>query len=1020
MRPLRLVMQAFGPYRGEEVVDFGRLGPNRVFLIHGDTGSGKTSILDAMVFALYGETSGGERRADQMRCESAAADVPTEVVFDFLLGERSYRVRRRPAQELQGVRGSAMVAKPAEVILWERTGCSAAEEGIPLATKIRDAETRIRELLGFSCEQFRQVVVLPQGRFRELLSSGSDQREEILRQLFRTERFRELESALADRAKNVRGQMEHLKLQREERLRLAGAGDDAELAALLTEAAAELAARAQHVTQTESAARQAAEAHAAAQAADEARRAVAAARSEVQTLEGRGAEIAALRARLESSVRAERVQPAADWLREAVARSAEAGTACAAAEHELLQAREMEQTAVAALAAENGRLPEREAAAERVRYLEGLTVAIEAWRAAKTEHEEAAGAASSARAAYEEAEGARAEAAASLAALKEDLAAVKTAAAQVGGVQARLVAAEENLERCRRLSESRAAVREAEPRLADLEAAETRALDHLRRAQADLTDIEQRWKSTRAVALAGALQPGKPCPVCGSTEHPAPATATAADVSDEALEAGRASLASARDEYEQAREASATVRNDLNAAWAREQSIREGMGPLADLPLAEAEKAVTVCVAELEALVGCSDVNLVEEKVAEAEVAKAASDDAAKAAADTAAAAEKALAAAEARLAERAAGIPEDLRESGALEVALERARALRQDLQAALDTAQQKAAKATEGRIVLEAAAKNTMAAQAKAADDESACRTAFESTLKAHGFFDEPAWRACLVPEYQRVALLEEVDGYRDALLQATGKLRQAEAALQGLPEMADIEGLRVAVEEARSEHSLAIDRHADSRNHLGRLTEVKGGLAEIDSKSDGVRRDYETVGLLAEVANGQNPSRVSFQRWVLGVYLDEVLVTASRRLYAMSKGRYQLERQREVAHRRRASGLDLAVFDEFSGTSRPAVTLSGGESFLAALALALGLAETVQEYAAGTPLETIFVDEGFGALDADALELAVDALMELQSSGRLVGVISHVAELKQVIPARLEVRGGSTGSSTQFVVP
>ena len=162
------------------------------------------------------------------------------------------------------------------------------------------------------------------------------------------------------------------------------------------------------------------------------------------------------------------------------------------------------------------------------------------------------------------------------------------------------------------------------------------------------------------------------------------------------------------------------------------------------------------------------------------------------------------------------------------------------------------------------------------------------------------------------------------------------------------------------------------------------------------------------------------MSFQRWVLGVYLDEVLLVASRKLFAMSEGRYQLQRQREVAGRGRASGLDLAVFDEFSGTSRPAVTLSGGESFLAALALALGLAETVQEHAAGVPLETIFVDEGFGALDSDSLELAIDALMELQLGGRLVGVISHVPELRQVIPARLEVRGGSGGSSTRFVVP
>ncbi|NLD43186.1 MAG: hypothetical protein GX657_06810 [Chloroflexi bacterium] len=248
----------------------------------------------------------------------------------------------------------------------------------------------------------------------------------------------------------------------------------------------------------------------------------------------------------------------------------------------------------------------------------------------------------------------------------------------------------------------------------------------------------------------------------------------------------------------------------------------------------------------------------------------------------------------------------------------------------------------------------------------------------------------------------------------------MQQAQQIAAAQPAAPEPDTAAAALDEATAAREAALTAHADAKGHLNRLSKVRTDLEALETQSEEIRATYQTVGMLAEAAGGQNESRVSFQRWVLGVYLDEVLATAGRKLYSMSKGRYRFERQREAQSRRRPAGLDIAVFDEFSGTARPAVTLSGGESFLAALALALGLAETVQEHAAGTPLETIFVDEGFGALDPEALELAVDTLMQLQLSGRLVGVISHVAELRQVIPSRLEVRGGSTGSSTRFMVP
>ena len=194
----------------------------------------------------------------------------------------------------------------------------------------------------------------------------------------------------------------------------------------------------------------------------------------------------------------------------------------------------------------------------------------------------------------------------------------------------------------------------------------------------------------------------------------------------------------------------------------------------------------------------------------------------------------------------------------------------------------------------------------------------------------------------------------------------------------------------------------------------------LRDIDRQSREVEALYRVVGRLSDVANGQaGGAKVSFQRWVLGKYLDIVLVAASERLRAMSRERYELHRQREASDFRTVSGLELAVADSWSNRSRPAITLSGGESFLAALSLALGLAETVEAQSGGVRLETIFVDEGFGALDPGALDLAMDALVQLQDAGRLVGVISHVPELQQVIKARLEVNGGPEGSSTRFHV-
>ena len=1021
MRPLRLVMQAFGPYRGQESVDFSELGANRVFLIHGDTGAGKTTILDAMVFALYGDTSGGERRADQMRCDSAPPAVPTEVVFDFALGERSFRIRRRPAQQVSSARGGgSLVTKPAEVVLWERTGCAPDEEGRPLATKIREVDAAVRGLLGFSCEQFRQVVVLPQGRFRELLSSGSDKREEILRHLFRTERFRELEVRLAESAKQVRKDMDLLELRRRAQLDLAGAEDDRELAVLMEAAgdavtvasdgveAAGLTAR---LFETElQSARQVAEAFAA----------LSQARARVDEVLGRREAVDVSRRLVAAALRAEEVRPIAVALAQAGARSEQALSDRGAAENALGAAKEREAEAAVRLAVENERQPERSRAEDAVRELQRQAGALGAWREAatdkQTESERLAAAKEASTAATTRREGAQVV----VAQLRALVEAGERAGMRLETSGERLRQARQTEEQCRRLALMRAQREAAAAEHSTLRERDSASLVALREAEERARAVDERWRTGRAAALAATLQAGQACPVCGSMDHPSPAGDGGSGVTDEDLDRVQQALVMARDEHGQAREIAATARDRLTSLQAGERALEQEVGEGGRQTLEQACAEVESWEAEVEALQAEVDRADVAERLAaaverEAEARRASEE----AAAATTSCAQR-LARAEERLSERSRGLPEALTAEGALEEALTEAQNRAEVLRLALSAAVDEAGMAAQERISRQASVEAATAAAAAAANQVAAAEGALYAALTARAFVDEHEWRQHLMDEEQRLELERRIATFQDDLQLARGRLQQAEAAVEGRCPADDIEQLQTSADEARERLDGAMSAHARAKAALGQLLEVRANLDELDRESNDIRAAYGVVGALAEVAGGQNASRVSFQRWVLGVYLDEVLAVAGRRLYAMSKGRYRLEREREAQSRRRPSGLDIAVFDEFSGAARPAVTLSGGESFLAALALALGLAETVQEYAAGTPLETIFVDEGFGALDPDALELAVDALMDLQMSGRLVGVISHVAELRQVIPARLEVRGGATGSSARFIVP
>ena len=380
--------------------------------------------------------------------------------------------------------------------------------------------------------------------------------------------------------------------------------------------------------------------------------------------------------------------------------------------------------------------------------------------------------------------------------------------------------------------------------------------------------------------------------------------------------------------------------------------------------------------------------------------------------------AESAAAAATACLEERQKATPAEFADPAALQTAI----AAAEQRSAALVAAHRDASSAAQQTATAAATAATAAAAAAdelvKADEEVRVSCAELAERLSAAGFADEEAWLAACREPQQVARLRELIAGHAEQAARAAERVRLARAGAEGVtaPDLEALEAASLAAAAAALSARTAAVELAAAADTASRQLER---LEELEREAAAVHERYEVIGRLADVANGDNPRHLSFQRYVLGAFLDDVLVAASQRLHLMTKGRYRLERTERRFGGRSAAGLNLEVYDAWTGIARPVATLSGGESFMAALSLALGLAEVVQAHAGGIHLETVFVDEGFGSLDDESLDLAIAALMGLGEDGRLVGIISHVSELRERIDARLEITAGKSGSRADFRV-
>ncbi|MEU0035246.1 SMC family ATPase [Streptomyces sp. NPDC006333] len=991
MRLHRLDITAFGPFGTTQKVDFDELSAAGLFLLHGPTGAGKTSVLDAVCYALYGAVPGARQSGQglTLRSDHAAPATRTEIRLELTVAGRRMEITRQPPWARPKKRGTGTTTEKAQSWLREYEGPAGTWKD--LSRSHQEIGEEITQLLGMSREQFCQVVLLPQGDFARFLRADAEARGKLLGRLFDTHRFAEVEKRLTERRRAAEAEVrdgDAALLADAHRMQQA-AGDIAEVAlpdlapgdpglaeAVLAWAAVARGTARERLTLAHSAVTAAESAQAAAdRVLDDVRevarlqRRFTEARERAARLEERSDSHREAQERMERGRKAEAVAPALD-LRDA-----------GEAEHRRAVMAEAHARAALPASFADAGAPGLAADARRAaEELGGLASARRAERRLGELTEERAGLDRQERADEDVLQDA-----------ESWLATWETTRA---GLQARIEAAQEAATRAEQLAVRRdpararlRAARERDQFARDTDDAHERALAsraHATETRAHWLDLKEERLKGIAAELAAGLVDGDPCAVCGATEHPAPARKIAGHVDRETEERALAVHQRADEKASEDERRLGVVREALAAA-----SAEAGDTPTDRLAEQEAELERE----HGEARAAASGLHAARERLAQAELEH-----------------ERRVAArqkAELRAAARVSHRDTLDRERALLEEELTRARGAAESVAARAAQLERRAALLTEAADAVRAA--EDAAQRLKDADARLA-----DAAFRA-GFSTPQAAAAALLDDEAHRDLQRRLDAWQSEEAAVRAVLAEADTTAAARRPAVDLRAAEQSAEAAaRRLRDVASAQDAAARR-CAELDRLSARATTSVRRLGPLREEYDRVARMAGLAAGtsaENERRMRLESYVLAARLEQVAAAATVRLQRMSSGRYTLVHSDDRAGRGR-SGLGLHVVDAWTGRERDTATLSGGETFFASLALALGLADVVTDEAGGVRLDTLFIDEGFGSLDDQTLDEVLDVLDSLRERDRSVGIVSHVADLRRRIHAQLEVVKGRTGS-------
>ena len=902
MRPLKLTVSAFAAYKNETVIDFRQLGKNGLYLITGDTGAGKTTVFDAIIYALYGEASGETRKADMLRSKYAEPSVPTFAELVFECRGEVYTARRSPEYMRPKARGEGLTSSPAAAEL--------TKDGQVLAHKSAEMTRKIEEIIGVSRSQFSQIAMIAQGDFLKLLLARTDERITVFRKLFSTENYNRLQERIksdcSELNKEFKAVSERINAYRTDEIM-----DDRELSAYFKEA-------------------------------------IGTAEKEEKLLsEKETANLAAQKELAGIAAVAEEIKNRRESLTKVKADFSSAENARAAAENSFKLAKEK------APAIEADKRRSAEISAMLPRYNE-LAERLELKE--KTERETIQ--------------------------LRTDL---NSFSDRLSGIRLQLEkdkAERESLKDCTVLAEkSRAAAERLEAEMNELNVLSSKlgkyrnTADSYRNAAEDFTAVSADYENAdrlfreketaflngQAGVLAMKLEDGKPCPVCGSCQHPVPA-AMPEDIPTQA-------------ELDSLKRESARLSEKR-----REKSVRAGelKGQL------EAERTETdsLCL------------KLLGENLTDSSGEKAA-------------------------------------RHIKEKETLLKRERALEAEMNKGAVRFKQLEKLTDEKMSEQESLSAIVSDYEKKLAEKQTELKSCTEAAEKISGQLEfvsrEQAENEIERLERSAAACEAEIESFRKSAENAANRLSALKGAEKSLEEQLEnaenIDSEAIKEKKARLE---AEKRQLDAakKETAVNIANYRTALAETEklvSESERIREKLTWLGALNDAANGRGGEngKIMLETHVQTMYFDRVLHKANIRFESMTGGQYILVRRKEAEDNRSQYGLELDVIDRLNGSRRSVRTLSGGESFKASLSLALGLADVVQESAGGVRLDAMFIDEGFGSLDGESLNQALAVLHDLSGGDRLVGIVSHVSELKSRIERQIRVTKDKNGCSKAEII-
>lgn len=1015
MKPIRLRMTAFGPYPGTEVVDFDKF-QGHLFLIFGPTGSGKTTIFDAICYALYNKTSGDLRSGEEMCSDHVEEGTPTEVEFDFSVGQKLYRVRRCPPQLRAKARGSGFSKVKAEVQFYDQTGAAGNEDGTLLGTGLTAVREKVKEILGFEADQFRQVVLIPQGDFRKLLTAKSDEREKILKVLFRTAIYTKIQEELKGRVKALG---EGCKEKMDTRSGLLESKDCKILEQLIEKLETLVGEGKAFVKEKEkqkAAFDKAMDAYTKTEKTNSRFIELEEALKEKEVLAQDKKLFDGKRKEFELAVKARGLEDVKGTRDKAKKALEKAGKDCDEAEKENQQAAKASKGALAEQAKTDKKQPDLqkfekelvsyEGMRPKVKVLGGLREDLEVSQSELTKW-------------VKECKGQEKELVDVEKSIKKEQGLLESSqkdAGREGELQLKANAARENLVGRKNYDEAESTFKDVGKEIEKVEGDLRKREKALKEADDNLAKVETSWEESRVRFIAGTLEEGQPCPVCGSTEHPVPADDGSTDevIGDEDLQ-------QARDTQKDAAKGLTTVRENSNKLSLKAKNLK---GTIDQLGAKDEIKKLTVEMQE-------AQIQSIEEELesaGEAEVAVGKLQKSLRALEKQRAKAEKSvgelretiksreieISKNEATIKEKTAGISKELLDEETLEKKYQSIVDEKESLEESIEKNRKAARNAEKTAAEKKGRYEELLKSLEKMKSSSDEAEKTFVDRLQGEGFASENAFEEALREKADVARLDQEVKAHDKE--QAANRKRVARAK----KETKDIK--RPNLDQAKEKRDEAQEQSVKAEKALTKHEEEVSGYKDVKSKVERITREVarqekkmEVFSRLSDVANGGGAAgaKITFQRYVLAGILDDVTIAATERLRRMSVDRYELRRAANAKDKRSVTGLDLEVFDDHTGESRSVKTLSGGEMFLASLSLALGLSDVVQAYSGGIHLDSIFIDEGFGSLDSETLDQAIDTLVALNKGGRMVGVISHVGELKERIDLRIEVQSSAKGS-------